>query len=210
MTAMANNDEQSEHPADGESDAVRPDDSLGKFGLNEPTGQFTDLAARIEAEGGVVDPDGEEDPPLFAKKDPIPEDELDMTPMVDVTFLLLIFFMVTASFTLQKSLEQPHAQDDQPTVNPQDDQEFPEDYVEVLIDQTNTYYVTSKSESEVECPSASEMRSRVRNAFESEGAERMVITAHVESLHSKVVTAWDAGVLNNASEIQMKVTEEDY
>ena len=40
----------------------------------------------------------------FEKKD-IPEDELDMTPMVDVTFLLLIFFMVTASFTLQKSLE---------------------------------------------------------------------------------------------------------
>src|SRR5688572_20269137 len=31
------------------------------------------------------------------------EAEMDMTPMVDVTFLLLIFFMVTASFTMQKS-----------------------------------------------------------------------------------------------------------
>ena len=30
---------------------------------------------------------------------------LDMTPMVDVTFLLLIFFMITASFSMQKSLE---------------------------------------------------------------------------------------------------------
>lgn len=30
---------------------------------------------------------------------------LDMTPMVDVTFLLLIFFMITASFNIQKSLQ---------------------------------------------------------------------------------------------------------
>ena len=243
---MADNDEQSEIPADGDPNPAGPHDSLGKFGLNEPTGQFTDLAARIKAEGDVADsPDGhpldsgedggaedpnedvkyknmgwkgiddiddddEEEPPLFTKKEPIPEDELDMTPMVDVTFLLLIFFMVTASFTLQKSLEQPHATDDQASTRPPEEITTPEDYVEVLVDQTNTYYVTSRSESEVECPSASEMRSRVRNAFENEGAVRMVIKAHVESLHSKVVTAWDAGVLNNASEIQMNVTEEDY
>ncbi len=35
------------------------------------------------------------------------EAELDMTPMVDVTFLLLIFFMVTAAFTMQKSFQVP-------------------------------------------------------------------------------------------------------
>jgi len=33
------------------------------------------------------------------------ESEMDMTPMVDVTFLLLIFFMITASFSLQKSMQ---------------------------------------------------------------------------------------------------------
>ena len=35
------------------------------------------------------------------------EAELDMTPMCDVTFLLLIFFMVTAAFAMQKSFEVP-------------------------------------------------------------------------------------------------------
>ena len=35
------------------------------------------------------------------------DNEMDMTPMVDVTFLLLIFFMVTAAFSLQKSIEVP-------------------------------------------------------------------------------------------------------
>lgn len=35
------------------------------------------------------------------------DDALDMTPMIDCTFLLLIFFMVTASFHLQKGLDFP-------------------------------------------------------------------------------------------------------
>jgi biopolymer transport protein ExbD len=34
-----------------------------------------------------------------------PKDELDMTSLVDVTFLLLVFFMITASFTVQKFLQ---------------------------------------------------------------------------------------------------------
>lgn len=33
------------------------------------------------------------------------EGGLDMTPMVDVTFLLLIFFMITAAFNVQKSMQ---------------------------------------------------------------------------------------------------------
>ena len=40
----------------------------------------------------------------FKKRSRTDEDELDMTPMVDVTFLLLIFFMITASFQMQRSL----------------------------------------------------------------------------------------------------------
>lgn len=35
------------------------------------------------------------------------DDEMDMTPMIDVVFQLLIFFMLTASFHLQKSLPLP-------------------------------------------------------------------------------------------------------
>ena len=34
-------------------------------------------------------------------------EEMDLTPMVDVTFLLLIFFMITASFNLQKTIQVP-------------------------------------------------------------------------------------------------------
>ena len=41
--------------------------------------------------------------------------EMDMTPMVDVTFLLLIFFMVTAAFAMQKSFHVPTPKSDQPS-----------------------------------------------------------------------------------------------
>ena len=47
--------------------------------------------------------EGEEDFRLVGA--PLEESEMDITPMVDVTFLLLIFFMITASFAMQKSLE---------------------------------------------------------------------------------------------------------
>ena len=152
---------------------------------------------------GMEDVEEEDDEPdvAFEKKE-IPEDELDMTPMVDVTFLLLIFFMVTASFTLQKSLEQPPAKSDQPSTEGQEEDEILDDYVQVTIDQTNTYYVTTRDDEEVECPSDSEMRSRVKDAKETTSATRMIILAHVDSTHAKLVTAWDTGVINNIEKIE--------
>ncbi|MEC8344928.1 MAG: biopolymer transporter ExbD, partial [Planctomycetota bacterium] len=67
--------------------------------------------------------------------------ELDMTPMVDVTFLLLIFFMVTASFTLLKTIEQPAPNSEEPSMTTVEEFEDNPDYVLVFIDEFNTYTV---------------------------------------------------------------------
>jgi biopolymer transport protein ExbD len=117
------------------------------------------------------------------KGEPIPEEELDMTPMIDVTFLLLIFFMVTASFTLQQSFEQPPAKSDEPSTNVAETEEVEDDYIEVLIDQNNIYYITTRDVEEEEAPSQTEMRTRVLDAKNSSNATRLIITAHVDSLH---------------------------
>ena len=154
------------------------------------------------------DDDDDGDEIAFGKKEPIPEDELDMTPMVDVTFLLLIFFMVTASFSLQKSIQQPKVESDEPSTEVQE-REPDEDTITVLIDQNNTYYVTSRSDEEVECPSDREMRQRVRDAAESMGDSKLVIVAHVDSLHKKVVAAWDGGVVAGIEKITVETTEEE-
>ena len=154
-----------------------------------------------------VDPD----PMLtFTEKSEGEDDDLDMTPMVDVTFLLLIFFMVTASFTLQKSIEQPPTDIEDPSTTVIDTPEDEDDYVEVIIDQNNSYYVTSRDEEEIEAPSDREMRSRMRDAKAMSGATRLIIRAHVDSMHRKVVTAWDAGIASGMERIEIRTTDEDF
>lgn len=155
---------------------------------------------------GVSDDEPEE---ALQKSEPIPEEELDMTPMIDVTFLLLIFFMVTASFTLQQSFEQPPAKSDEPSTNVAETEEVEDDYIEVLIDQNNIYYITTRDVEEEEAPSQTEMRTRVLDAKNSSNATRLIITAHVDSLHRNLVAVWDTGLLAGLR-MEIKTTEEDY
>ena len=49
--------------------------------------------------------------PLLRAK-PGDDAEMDMTPMIDVTFQLIIFFMITATFVVQKTLPTPEADAD--------------------------------------------------------------------------------------------------
>ena len=206
-----------------------------EFGLAAPTGKFgdghSDEQSKSEAEAagrskspvkavgdfkqmswkGFEEEEEDPDPAIrFGNDSEKKEDELDMTPMVDVVFLLLIFFMVTASFTLQKSIEQPPSKIEDPSTNVIEEPEDEDDYVEVIIDQTNTYYVTSRDAEEVEAPSDREMRDRMRDARRTTGAPRLIINAHVDSMHRKVVTVWDAGNAAGFEQIEMRTMEEDY
>ncbi len=213
------------------------DDATGAdegFGLIPPTGQLArrpkgdrppiehsqKMPARPRADAPEqykpmgwkgLEADAEEDADIsFLEKGKIVEDDLDMTPMVDVTFLLLIFFMVTASFTLQKSIQQPPSQIEDPSTNVAVEEETEEDYVEVIIDQTNTYLVTTRDADEVEAPSDREMRARLRDAKNSTGTNRLIIRAHVDSMHGKVVTVWDAGISAGMERIEIRTTDEDF
>ena len=153
----------------------------------------------------------EEDPEInFGAGKKLPEDELDMTPMVDVTFLLLIFFMVTASFTLRKSFEQSHSKTDDPSTNVVEPVDDTEDFVEVIIDQTNTFYIRTRDTEEIEAPSDREMRDTLREAKEIAGAQRLIIRAHVDALHSKVVKVLDMGNKVGMQKIETVVTEIEY
>lgn len=155
--------------------------------------------------------EGSEDPPMnFTKRLDSSEDGMDMTPMVDVTFLLLIFFMVTASFSVQRSIEQPPPRIEEPSTNVTEDEEQEKDYVEVIIDQNNNFLVTTRTDEEVETPSESLMRAKIRNAVKDYGAERLLITAHVDSRHERVITVWDAGLSANIKVFQIRTTETEY
>jgi len=172
------------------------------------SGEYKDMGWKgFGDEEDLIDDDYEE-PATIGKKEKIPEDDLDMTPMVDVTFLLLIFFMVTASFSLQKSIEQPPPETDEPSTEVIEE-DPDKDYVTVLIDQNNTYYVTTRDEDEIECPSVREMWTRVKESKKVSNVGRMIIRAHVDSMHKKVISAWDAGVVAGIEKISIETTEEE-
>jgi biopolymer transport protein ExbD len=166
------------------------------------TGDFKEMGWKgLVAE--VVDIESSESPAGLEVNKAGSADGLDMTPMVDVTFLLLIFFMVTASFVLQKSIEHPQGFDDASSKPVR-----PSSVVEVQIDKHNVYFVSS-DEVEIECPSEREMRSQLKDLQEKSCADRMIIRAHVDSMHNRVVSAWDAGRVAGLEEILFRTTEEE-
>ena len=67
-----------------------------------------------------------------------------MTPMVDVTFLLLIFFVVTASFQLQRAVAVPSSVNEAPSrkVIEQDDQS---NSIELQIDELGCFLLLANS-----------------------------------------------------------------
>ena len=145
----------------------------------------------------------------FEREKDTSNEEMDMTPMVDVTFLLLIFFMVTASFTLQQSIEQPKSKSEDPSTNFVEEEDNDE-FVQVTIDQYNSYRLTSRDSEEVEAASDNEMRRRLKDMIESTGAKKLIIIHHGDAYHEKVVMTWDAGVHNNIEEIVTQLTEIDF
>jgi biopolymer transport protein ExbD len=149
-------------------------------------------------------------------KSPLREAEMDMTPMVDVTFLLLIFFMVTASFTMQKSLNIPKPQQDETSTQSRSIQDFQDnpEYVVVRIDAVNTYHVSTAAwPDEVEAPSEQELLVKLRQARlgDSQGniPSKLLVIANGEALHERVVTAIDSGNDVGMEEVQLLTVEDD-
>lgn len=147
----------------------------------------------------------------FAPKRRMSDGELDMTPMVDVVFNLLIFFMVTASFVQQRSLEVPKPEEsDQPSTQVVAIEDNP-DYVTVMVDEYNTFHV-STVDWEKECAGEQELLIQLREArsASSDPPTKLLVKAHVDATHEYVVMALDAGTAVGIEEVQMLTVEESF
>ncbi|MFK7734592.1 MAG: ExbD/TolR family protein [Pirellulaceae bacterium] len=123
-------------------------------------------------------------------------EDMDMTPMVDVTFLLLIFFMITASFSVQKSIQRPAQKQDDPSVNTvQNPEEENPDIVTVQVDEFNAYNVITTNWDRG-AGSKQDLIVALGDAHAGSGGQqpsRLVVQAHEDCLHFAVVAALDAG-----------------
>lgn len=156
----------------------------------------------------------EDEAPQKVKKSQLVETEMDMTPMVDATFQLLIFFMITAAFALQKSKEIPKPKSDEASTNVvQQQEEETANAVTVRIDQFNSFVVINADGDEEEAPSVVDLHQKLRRAHDGDSEGRVPtklrVEAHDEALHDRVITAIDAGNDAGFAEVELSSIEDD-
>ncbi len=163
-----------------------------------------------------VSPDDDEDTRVdLGEKRELQEASMDMTPMVDVTFQLLIFFMVTAAFAMQKSIELPKPEQDEPSTQvEQQDPETDPEYIVVLVDEYNTYHVFADGihPDDAEAPSEQELLRKLRYARDAAPGgiipTKLLVKASGEALHERVIVALDAGTEVGMEQVQLMTVEE--
>jgi biopolymer transport protein ExbD len=108
---------------------------------------------------------------------------INLTPLIDIVFLLLIFFMVSTTFTreTQLSIDLPEAKG-QP-------RESVERQIEILVDETGRFRVNGKALVD------GRMRTLQAAIYKESSGDTtipMIITADAQAAHEHVVQAMDA------------------
>lgn len=111
------------------------------------------------------------------------EVSVNLTPLIDVVFLLLIFFMVSTTFTKEThlSLDLPEATGEE--------QEIKVKQIEIIIDVSGQYVINGKSlvSSKLETIIVA-----LKKVSEGNIEMPLVITADANTPHQSVITAMDA------------------
>ncbi|MFN3239252.1 MAG: ExbD/TolR family protein [Pseudomonadales bacterium] len=111
------------------------------------------------------------------------EVEVNLTPLIDVVFLLLIFFMVSTTFTkdTQLSIDLPEAEGDPARVA--------EKIIEITVTRNGDYAVNGTVLVDKQLGT---LKRAIEKVAEGDTALPMVITADSATPHQSVVTAMDA------------------
>ncbi len=117
------------------------------------------------------------------KRQPKNEDQINLTPLIDVVFLLLIFFMVSTTFT-----KETHLTIDLPEAQGEPSQDQPKQ-LEILVNADGSYAVNDQ-------PLLNNTLETLKKALQTTAGDSrdlpLVITADANSTHQSVVRAMDA------------------
>ena len=126
------------------------------------------------------------------------EVHINLTPLIDVVFLLLIFFMVTTTFNryAELKIQLPEA-----SADPQHKQEI---LVELVIDSSGRYYINGRA---VVNTRPKTLIAALRKAIEGDQNPTMIIRADALTPHQSVVTAMDSANRVGVSRLSIATTK---
>ncbi len=125
--------------------------------------------------------------------------------MVDVTFLLLIFFVVTASFQLQKAIGVAKSTVDAPSPSPETPPELVE--LEVQVDQSGSFRVLA-DQWQTETPSKQALTTQLRQWRSGQPDDaRLLVTVDQSAKLQWLVDAMDAGTLAGFNALRIESVE---
>ncbi|MDA1074828.1 MAG: biopolymer transporter ExbD [Proteobacteria bacterium] len=112
------------------------------------------------------------------------EATVELTPLIDVVFLLLIFFMVSTTFIreTQLKLDLPQASGEL--------QEMEGEFIEITVDRRGEYALNGRVLVDNELKTLVRALEEARKANSSEN--RLIVTADANASHQAVVRAMDA------------------
>ncbi|MFO1046270.1 MAG: biopolymer transporter ExbD [Planctomycetaceae bacterium] len=159
-----------------------------------------EIFAEVRESGAesIGEVDQHEDPAEEDDNEPVPfrlkvrtrtDDEMDLTPMVDVTFQLLIFFMVTASFALQKSIQVPTPDPDKKGATQQLQilEDLEDSSIRVQIDAANVILIDDEPLTD-----PARLADALKDKMRKEQKSEILISAHAAALHRSVISVIDA------------------
>lgn len=111
------------------------------------------------------------------------EVSVNLTPLIDVVFLLLIFFMVSTTFT-----EESHLSIDLPKAENADSQEQPK-LIDITITAEGEFSINGQSLLNTQLDT---LRRALHKVAEGDLSRPLAITADARTPHQAVVTAMDA------------------
>jgi biopolymer transport protein ExbD len=112
-----------------------------------------------------------------------PEPDVNLTPLIDVVFLLLIFFMVSTSFVKQSqiTIRLPEAESTAMV-------EEPPEQIDIMITEQGTYLVNGR---ELINNRAETIRNALQRVSAGDTSLPLTISADANARHQHVVTAMD-------------------
>jgi biopolymer transport protein ExbD len=172
---------------------------------NEVGGEDAQRAGRAAAAAWQASTHDEAMAPVKFGKRLKTDSEMDMTPMVDVTFQLLIFFMITASYALQKSLEVPRPDTEAPVAQQRVPEQLEDDFIVVRIDEESLIWVNDR-----EAPTRQELIARLRDELGSgrSAPQGLLVSYHPDARHDRVVRCIDVGTLLGIEKITKRASVE--